>query len=73
MIAKTTVRLGCFLRHADRLTASDAEVISTSTPVAYAPPCASTLASKISVMRKAIAVKTSTRGRTARAHWGAIP
>ena len=67
------MRLGCRLRRAESVTARDAEVMSTSTPVAYAPPCASTLAWKTRVMRKAIAVKTSTRGRTARAHWGAIP
>ena len=47
--------------------------MSTSTPVAYAPPCASTLAWKTSVMTNAIAVKTSTSGRTARAHCGAMP
>ena len=49
------------------------ELISTSTPVAYAPPWASTLASKTQVTRKATRVKTMTIGRTARAQCGAMP
>ena len=40
----------------DNVTARAAELISTSTPVAYAPPCASTLASKMAVMTQATAV-----------------
>ena len=63
----------CFFRRADRVTAIEAEVMSTSTPVAYAPPWASTSASKTRVMTKPMAVKTSTRGRTARVHSGAMP
>ncbi len=50
-----------------------ADVISTSTPVAYAPPWASTSAWKTIVMRKAVPVKTSTIGRTARDQDGAMP
>ena len=61
-------------RRADeRVTATAAEVISTSTPVAYAPPWASTSARKMSVTTKAIAVKTRTSGRVARAQSGAMP
>ena len=60
-------------RRAERVTATDAEVISTSTPVAYAPPWASTSARKMMVTAKATPVKTSTSGRTARVHSGAMP
>ena len=55
------------------VTATAAEVISTKTPVAYAPPCLSTSASKIHVTAKQIAMKTSTSGLVARDHSGAIP
>lgn len=55
------------------VTAMAAELMSTSTPVAYAPPWASTSASKIQVTRKATRVKTMTIGRTARAQCGAMP
>ena len=55
------------------VTASEAEVMSTSTPVAYAPPWASTSARKWIVTTKVTAVKTSTSGRLARAQSGAIP
>ncbi len=47
--------------------------MSTRTPVAYAPPCASTFASNRIVMAKAMSVKMITSGRVARAHCGAIP
>ena len=57
----------------ESVTATAAEVIRTSTPVAYAPPCASTLASKMIVMRNVMAVKSTTSGRDARAHSGAMP
>ncbi len=53
--------------------AKAAESISTSTPVAYAPLCASTLAWNHSVMTMAVTMKTSTSGRTARVHSGAMP
>jgi hypothetical protein len=39
------------------VTATAAELISTSTPVAYAPPCAFTSALKMIVTAKATAVK----------------
>ena len=39
------------LRYAVTITAPDADVMSTSPPVAYAPPWASTPASKTTVMR----------------------
>ena len=55
------------------VTAMAAELIRTRTPVAYAPPCASTSASKIQVTRNATRVKTITMGRTARAQCGAMP
>ncbi len=67
------VQLRCRAARAAMVTAIAAEVISTSTPVAYAPPCLSTLASNSQVTRKAIAVSTSTIGRTARAQCGAMP
>ena len=73
MTPNAMVRPRCRCRRAASVTAVAAEVISTSTPVAYAPPCASTSASKTSVTRNAIAVKTSTSGRTARAQSGAMP
>ena len=57
----------------DRVTATAAEVISTRTPVAYAPPCASTFASKMMVMMKVMTVKSTTSGREALAHSGAMP
>ena len=45
----------------------------TRMPVAYAPAWASTSAWNRIVITMAIAVYTSTTGRTARAHSGAIP
>jgi hypothetical protein len=54
-------------------TAKAADVISTRTPVAYAPPWASTSASKMTVMITVMAVKRTTSGRVARVHSGAIP
>ena len=48
-------------------------MISTRTPVAYAPAWASTSASKTQVTRKATAANTSTSGRAASAYAGAIP
>lgn len=53
--------------------AKDADSISTSTPVAYAPLWSSTFASNQSVMNTAAAMNTSTNGRTARVHSGAMP
>ncbi|MEZ0074143.1 hypothetical protein [Planotetraspora sp. GP83] len=49
-------------RWAESVTATAAERISTRTPVAYAPPCAITLASKARVIANATTVKTSTSG-----------
>ncbi len=63
----------CFFRRADRVTAIEAEVIRTSTPVAYAPPWALTSAWKMTVTMKAMTVNTRTSGRRARAHAGAMP
>ena len=60
-------------RRADRVTATAADDISTSTPVAYAPPWASTSARKMIVTAKATPTNTSTSGRTARVHSGAMP
>src|SRR5438445_5108221 len=60
-------------RRADSDTAIAADDIRTKTPVAYAPPWASTFASNIHVTVKQIAVNTSTSGRVARDHSGAIP
>ena len=56
MAANPTAAPRARRRRAERVTATAAEVIRTSTPVAYAPPCASTLARKMSVTAKAIAV-----------------
>jgi hypothetical protein len=53
--------------------ATQALVMRTSTPVAYAPPWASTFARKSRVTVRLIAVKRYTSGRTARAHSGAMP
>jgi hypothetical protein len=50
-----------------------ADEMSTSTPVAYAPLCAATSALNRRVTTKAMAVHTSTSGRTARVHSGAMP
>ena len=55
------------------MTATAAELMSASTPVAYAPFCRSTEAWKTKVTRIAISVKTITSGRIARAHAGAMP
>jgi len=60
-------------RQAERVTATAAEVMRNRTPVAYALPCASTLASKMSVMTTEMTTKTSTSGRTARVQSGAMP
>jgi hypothetical protein len=60
-------------RHIASDTATAAEPISTSTPVAYAPACASTSALKSTVTVNAMAVKTSTSGRVAFAQSGAMP
>src|SRR6476659_1013263 len=65
--------LRCLACRAARVTAIAAEVITTRTPVAYAPPWASTLARKMIAIRNAPRMRISTSGRTARAHWGAIP
>ncbi len=73
MTPKPIVRFFCCFRRAERVTATAALVMSTSTPVAYAPPCASTFASKITVMTNAMSVKMTTSGRVARAHCGAMP
>ena len=54
-------------------TAIAPELISTSTPVAYAPPCATTLALKMIVTRMVMAEMITTIGRVARAHSGAMP
>ena len=59
-----------------RLEMADAvapEVMSTSTPVAYAPAWASTSARKMTVIAADTAVNTRTRGRAARVHSGAMP
>jgi len=50
-----------------------AEVSSASTPVAYAPACASTLARKMRVTTTQIAVTSNASGREARAQPGAMP
>src|SRR6185369_2855491 len=50
-----------------------AEVMRTSTPVAYALACASTFALKRMVTPNATLVKNTTRGRIAPAQLGAIP
>ena len=63
----------CDWRHAVIATASAAELMSTRTPVAYAPPCASTLALKTIVTAIVMAVMMTTSGRFARAHSGAMP
>ena len=63
----------CCWRQAVIATATAAEVMSTSTPVAYAPPCASTLAPKMIVTKIVMPVKSTTSGRFARAHSGAMP
>ena len=55
------------------VTAMAAEVMSTSTPVAYAPPWALTSALKAIVTMNPIAVMTMTSGRAALAQSGAIP
>src|SRR5688572_12262647 len=60
-------------RRAERVTAIAAEVIKASTPVAYAPPCAFTSARKRMVTMKQMTVKTTTSGRVALAHSGAMP
>ena len=60
-------------RHADSATATAAEVMSTSTPVAYAPPCASTSARKMTVTSDGDQREHHASGRRARAHSGAIP
>ena len=54
-------------------TATDADTIMARMPVAYAPACASTSAWKAIVMITLIVVYTSTTGRIARLHSGAIP
>jgi hypothetical protein len=54
-------------------TATAPELINTSTPVAYAPACASTSALNARVTRIPMPVKITTRGRVARAHSGAMP
>ena len=71
MAMKTAQRCDC--RHAVIATASAAELMSTSTPVAYAPPCASTFALNTIVTAMVMPVMISTSGRFARAHSGAIP
>ena len=60
-------------RRADMVTANAAEVIRTSTPVAYAPPWASTSARKASVMPNEVSANTSTSGRMCRVQSGAMP
>src|SRR5689334_20304174 len=57
----------------ERVTATAADVIRTSTPVAYAPPCASTLAWNSRVTVIAMDRNTNTSGREPRAHSGAMP
>ena len=54
-------------------TATAPEQISTRTPVAYAPPCASTSASNAIVTTNVMSVKMTISGRFARAHSGAMP
>ena len=51
----------------------DADMISTSTPVAYAPPWASTSALNSTVITNAITPNTITSGRVARAQSGTMP
>src|SRR5687767_9037748 len=63
----------CDFLQAETVTANAADVISTKTPVAYAPPCEVTSARNKIVTKNAIAVKTRTNGRVARAQSGAIP
>ena len=64
----------CSLRRlAERVTAIVAEVITASTPVAYAPACASTSALKRMVTMNEIEIKINTSGRVARAQSGAMP
>src|SRR5206468_391217 len=53
----------CASRHSAKATATSAESIRTRTPVAYAPPCASTLASKTRVTITSIANSSNTSGR----------
>jgi hypothetical protein len=57
----------------ESVTATAADDISISTPVAYAPPCFSTSASKMIVTSTEMAVISRTRGRVARAQSGAMP
>jgi hypothetical protein len=73
MVPNPMVRLGCFPRRAESATATAPEVISTRTPVAYAPPWASTSALNSQVIRNPTAVNARTSGRTARAHPEAMP
>src|SRR6201991_2840348 len=65
--------LCCRRRRLDKVTAIAADVINTNTPVAYAPPCAVTFASKSQVMKNATDVNTTTSARVAVAQLGAIP
>lgn len=48
--------------------ATQALDISTNTPVAYAPPCLTTSASKSQVTNRLMTVKNKTSGRMARVH-----
>jgi hypothetical protein len=59
-------------RRTDSVTATAADDIRTSTPVAYAPAWAAISARKIKVMTNATAVNASARGRAALVHSGAI-
>ena len=54
-------------------TATAPDEISTSTPVAYAPPCALTSALNAMVTTNVMSVKMTMSGRFARAHSGAMP
>src|SRR5687768_450127 len=60
-------------RYTSITAATQALVMSISTPVAYAPPWASTFALNTSVTTRLMTVNRITSGLTARAHSGAMP
>src|SRR5258708_16267948 len=62
-----------FSFHSDSAAATAADDISTKTPVAYAPPCFSTLAWKIRVIRTLTPNNNNTSGRADATQFGAIP
>ena len=73
LITMKYVLTAALLFQTESVAAIAAEVISTRTPVAYAPACSSTLALKSKVTPNATVVKKTTSGRIAAAHPGAIP